>query len=80
VGQGQAGEEGGLKCNSERAILESFRWRYASNPYQLSLIHPQLKTGSANQRQPFSPRSDSSQPKIKNGNRNTNGTRNSKVV
>jgi CspA family cold shock protein len=33
------------------------------------LIHPQLKTGSANQRQPFSPRSDSSQPKIKNGNR-----------
>jgi CspA family cold shock protein len=29
------------------------------------LIHPQLKTGSANQRQPFSPRSDSSQPKFR---------------
>ena len=35
---------------------------HASNQHQLSLIHPQLKTGSANQRHPFSPRSDSSQP------------------
>jgi cold shock protein len=28
---------------------------HASNPYQPSLIHPQLKAGSANQRPPFSP-------------------------
>jgi cold shock protein len=33
---------------------ESFFWLGTSNGYQLSLIHPQLKVGSANQRHPSS--------------------------
>jgi cold shock protein len=52
--------------NLVRELLESFHVGRASKHHQLSLIHPQLKIGSANQRQPLSPRSDSSQPKFTN--------------
>src|ERR1700737_4722078 len=49
---------------------ESFRALCYSNEYQLSLIHPQLKVGIANQRHPFSPGLFSAE--IQNGNRNIN--------
>jgi hypothetical protein len=45
MGQGQAREESGVK---ETKLL-------IYNRHQLSLIHPQLKVGTANQRHPFSP-------------------------
>jgi CspA family cold shock protein len=44
---------------------ESFSWVGTSNGYQLSLIHPLFMVGSANQRNPLSPASDSSQQKFK---------------
>ena len=59
--------------------FESFPGTMHPIHYQLSLIHPQLKTGTANQRHPFSPAA-TLLSRNSNGNRNINGTRNSEVV
>jgi cold shock protein len=59
MGQGQAREESGLKETKPRI---------QSAP--LSLIHPQLKVGTANQRSPPSHPSDSYQHNSIKGNRN----------
>jgi hypothetical protein len=69
MGQGQAREESGLKETKPRI---------QSAP--LSLIHPQLKVGTANQRHPFSPERFFSAQFNKRKQEHQNGTRNGKVV
>ena len=67
VGQGQVGEESGLKETKPRIQLPA------------KFDSPQLKAGTANQRHPFSRAATSQHNSIKEIGI-SNGTRNSKVV
>jgi len=59
---------------------ESSARQDASNQHRLSLVHSQLKIGSANQRHPFSPAATLLSRKFKLEKGDTNGNRNREVV